>query len=507
MKHKRHFLVITAFAAALLTTAAPTAEASSWFGLHIGGSHFGLSFGVGSWDVYGPGWSATSAWDVSYEPMLASYGTWIWVDGLGRVWQPYVANDWRPYTHGRWTYTNIGWTWVSYEPWGYFPHHFGSWARTYSGWVWVPGYTYHSANVVWVGSGGHIGWYACPPRGWSHYHRSFHHGYRHGYRDGHNDGYWEGRRDGYWEGWRDARYANYVDWRHMPSDNAARYAVPRDVRHSKVHRLKAAPSRAEVSRRAGVHVPRHEMSSRTVNISGQPSTVRRVEGVRPSIERNAKPTVDRALRRDVADKFQREHDREVQRLRSQPARATTRNERARSSSRVESNTDSLRLRSQPSRISPPSRTRSTETQRPKASSRSTTKSRSSSPQKLSAQPSTSRSRSQQLRTPSSRSSTQQRLRTPQQRSQQSTSSRPPTAPRTLKQRQKPKSQHEVGRRSSRSTTRSNAAKPKASRSQTRLKATEKKKSSSSSARKRQATSKQSSSRSTADQRPNTRRNR
>ena len=174
MTHRRLATgTIALVAAAALALPAP-AEAGGWFGLHIGTGGVGVSFGFGSW------WAWTDAWasaptDLNFEVALSGYGEWVWVDGLGRVWRPWVSAAWRPYTNGRWVWTSVGWTWVAYEPWGYLPHHFGNWALTPAGWAWVPGHVYTPASVVWVGNGGMIGWYACPPRGWSHAHRGFWH--------------------------------------------------------------------------------------------------------------------------------------------------------------------------------------------------------------------------------------------------------------------------------------------------------------------------------------------
>jgi hypothetical protein len=64
---------------------------------------------------------------VFYQP-LAPYGTWIMMEGHGRVWIPRgVHRDWRPYTTGQWVYTEVGWTWVSDEAWGWAPFHYGRW--------------------------------------------------------------------------------------------------------------------------------------------------------------------------------------------------------------------------------------------------------------------------------------------------------------------------------------------------------------------------------------------
>jgi len=122
MKATRFILLI-----ALLVMAAPAAAGN--IGLHLHNNHVGVSIGSAGWSIYTTSWSDPS-WSVNYDYALAGYGDWFEVNGLGRVWRPYVNDGWSPYTHGRWTRTTYGWTWISYEPWGYFPHHYGEWALT-----------------------------------------------------------------------------------------------------------------------------------------------------------------------------------------------------------------------------------------------------------------------------------------------------------------------------------------------------------------------------------------
>jgi len=306
---------LTRIAPTLLLTlvcAAPAAHAN-WLGIHVGSDGFGLSVGVGDWAPYGSSWHDPH-WSMSYSVALDGYGEWVHVNGLGRVWRPYVAADWRPYTHGRWVYTSVGWTWVSYEPWGYVPHHYGEWAMTGFGWAWVPGYTYRPAHVVWVHSGAYIGWYPCAPRGWSHAHRGFHRydGYGHswGRTWGYNRGYAHGYDSGYWEGWRDARHATFVEWEHMTSDNNSRRAVSapdvgRRVTRTSVNRMPDPPARSEISRRTGKSVPETPLAQREVRMGDRSVTVARPEGVTRSIERNARSTVESALAPSVSRRMAR----------------------------------------------------------------------------------------------------------------------------------------------------------------------------------------------------------
>ncbi len=306
-RRSRRTIATAAGALALGLVVAVPATAGSYVGFSIGGDGFGLSFGWSDWGVYGRSFS-DPAWRVDYATALDGYGEWVWVSGLGQVWRPWVATDWRPYTHGRWVYTSLGWTWVAYEPWGYFPHHYGQWALTTFGWVWQPGYTYVPASVVWVRTGSYVGWYPRGPRGWSHAARGWHAGYDHGYRHGYGDGRHDGYHDGYADGWRDARYATYVEWRDLTADDVAPRAVPavqveRRVA-SPVRTAVTPPTPGEVRSLGGRDVPRVRVEERTVQAGDRTLRVVRPEGVARSVEEHAKPTVRRALSREVVDRME-----------------------------------------------------------------------------------------------------------------------------------------------------------------------------------------------------------
>jgi hypothetical protein len=104
--------------------------------------------------------------DVSFFfDQLAPYGEWFELRGYGWIWTPYdVPDGWRPYTHGRWAYTNYGWTWVSDWEWGWAPFHYGRWLfDPYYGWVWVPGREWAPAWVAWHHGNGWVGWAPLPP--------------------------------------------------------------------------------------------------------------------------------------------------------------------------------------------------------------------------------------------------------------------------------------------------------------------------------------------------------
>lgn len=302
MNVHRRLAMSTAAFCLLLTIAPPPVDAGEHFAFHIGSNGLGISAGFGDWGVY------TSAWSdprlaLNYNAALAGYGEWVWVDGLGRVWRPWVTGGWRPYTHGRWVFTSLGWTWVAYEPWGYIPHHYGHWANTHLGWVWAPGYTYHPARVVWVGAGIYVGWYATPPRGWRHtahgYHQSSYHGYQKGYRHGYRDGR------------HDAQHATYVAWDRIGAENLSRHSVSHVVAsRSRVETRNAPPSTEEVRRRGGVRVKEARLAQRTVSADGRRVALARPEGIAGSIERHSEETVRRAL---TSEALQRRHSRTTSR--------------------------------------------------------------------------------------------------------------------------------------------------------------------------------------------------
>jgi len=96
---------------------------------------------------------------------LAPYGEWIDYRDYGLCWRPTVVEvGWRPYTHGRWVWTDYGWTWVSDYSWGWAPFHYGRWVNDdYYGWIWVPDDVWGPAWVDWRISDSYIGWAPLPP--------------------------------------------------------------------------------------------------------------------------------------------------------------------------------------------------------------------------------------------------------------------------------------------------------------------------------------------------------
>jgi len=106
--------------------------------------------------------------EMDYEDFyeyLSPHGIWVRYAPYGFVWIPkHVGRGWRPYTHGRWAWTNYGWTWISYHEWGWVPFHYGRWgwdARL--GWYWVPGSIWAPAWVSWRWGSIYIGWCPLPP--------------------------------------------------------------------------------------------------------------------------------------------------------------------------------------------------------------------------------------------------------------------------------------------------------------------------------------------------------
>ena len=96
---------------------------------------------------------------------LSPYGVWVHNAPYGYVWIPrQVGRNWRPYTHGRWAWTDYGWTWVSYHEWGWVPFHYGRWGwDNRLGWYWVPGSIWAPAWVSWRWSNLYVGWCPLPP--------------------------------------------------------------------------------------------------------------------------------------------------------------------------------------------------------------------------------------------------------------------------------------------------------------------------------------------------------
>jgi hypothetical protein len=99
---------------------------------------------------------------------LAPYGTWVEVNGYGRVWRPsvVVVNPyWQPYSDcGRWVYSDCGWYWMSDYSWGWAPFHYGRWFRHHHlGWCWTPGYVWGPSWVSWRYTDTHCGWAPLPP--------------------------------------------------------------------------------------------------------------------------------------------------------------------------------------------------------------------------------------------------------------------------------------------------------------------------------------------------------
>ncbi len=283
MNGPRRMMLVAAIGTLVVFVGGASAEADGALELQFRSAGGGLALAYGDWGVYTAAWSQPR-WSLDYDAVLAGYGEWVWVDGLGRVWRPWVQAGWQPFTYGRWVVTTYGWTWVAYEPWGYFPHHYGSWALTAFGWVWAPGFTYHAAGVVWVRAGSYVGWYAAPPRGWCHADHGFRAGYNRSYRDVYDHGYDDG--------WRDARYATFVPWKNFGSDNVSHYRVSHSLAsRARVETLGHPPTAREVTQRGGVPVVETRLATRAAEVGGHTILLARPEGVAASVQRYAPETV------------------------------------------------------------------------------------------------------------------------------------------------------------------------------------------------------------------------
>jgi hypothetical protein len=96
---------------------------------------------------------------------LSGFGFWVNYSPFGYVWLPRgIDARWHPYIHGRWVWTDYGWTWVSFYSWGWLPFHYGRWGwDIHLGWFWVPDVEWAPAWVVWRFSDIYIGWAPVPP--------------------------------------------------------------------------------------------------------------------------------------------------------------------------------------------------------------------------------------------------------------------------------------------------------------------------------------------------------
>jgi hypothetical protein len=106
--------------------------------------------------------------DPVFYDSLAPYGSWVYVSGYGRCWQPSVVRinpGWQPYFHGgHWVYSDCGWYWRSDYTWGWAPFHYGRWFHHNSvGWCWAPGAVWGPSWVAWRYSSDYCGWAPLPP--------------------------------------------------------------------------------------------------------------------------------------------------------------------------------------------------------------------------------------------------------------------------------------------------------------------------------------------------------
>jgi len=113
-------------------------------------------------------WVDSSLTPQDVQRTLSPYGTWVYVEGLGRVWQPSrtrVGSGFYPYaTQGQWVTVNGQWWFDSTLPFGDVVYHYGRWYHDpFYSWVWYPGYQWAPAWVNWRFASGHVGWAPLPP--------------------------------------------------------------------------------------------------------------------------------------------------------------------------------------------------------------------------------------------------------------------------------------------------------------------------------------------------------
>jgi hypothetical protein len=132
-----------------------------------------VALGAGASNLAGIEGKASAEVNVSigvFTDTLSPYGTWVTVEGVGRVWRPrveVVGDDFQPYaTGGHWVYTDYGWSFESDWDWGWAPFHYGRWYDDPNyGWVWVAGTTWGPAWVDWRFGSGYVGWVPLAPAG------------------------------------------------------------------------------------------------------------------------------------------------------------------------------------------------------------------------------------------------------------------------------------------------------------------------------------------------------
>jgi len=225
-----------------------------------------------------------------FYDQLSPFGYWVDMPGHGYVWIPnQVEYGWRPYTHGRWMWTDFGWTWVSEYRWGWAPFHYGRWGWDDGfGWFWVPGHTWGPAWVSWRHGTTYLGWAPLPPGvrftagvGITRLPRGLHH-----------------------------RYWVFVDGRYLTRSGLYRYVLPWErnpglvgrtrVRTHIVHRNQMVINSGlelDVARR----VSRRSIQKVRVSESGRPGatrlSARGIEIYRPEVERGGTSAPGRILPR------------------------------------------------------------------------------------------------------------------------------------------------------------------------------------------------------------------
>jgi uncharacterized protein DUF6600 len=119
---------------------------------------------------YAPAYTEAQPSDTDvFRAQLEPYGRWQRSPEYGMVFVP-NDRDFVPFTHGRWVYTDQGYTWAGDEPYSWATAHYGNWVNDPSlgGWAWIPGDTWQPATVEWYEGPDVIGWAPRGPRGQSY---------------------------------------------------------------------------------------------------------------------------------------------------------------------------------------------------------------------------------------------------------------------------------------------------------------------------------------------------
>ena len=95
----------------------------------------------------------------TFLDLLNPWGAWTSVDATHLGYSPYDVKEAVPFTHGRWEYSDYGWTWIGLFPGSWATEHYGVWKRDEQGvWSWRPDPNWHAAPVDFRQTKDLIGW-------------------------------------------------------------------------------------------------------------------------------------------------------------------------------------------------------------------------------------------------------------------------------------------------------------------------------------------------------------